>query len=656
MFSKYPVVPAGLAVAGIAAFLIASCGTQKKLESILYDDAPVPAIHEAKLPDVPIGRRSMMRDTVKFRDDKTGEEWFLMKTHTDEVTGEVTASEVLEEAVVTARFRNVAERNGRVELRFQILVPPSVQDSKWQVQLYPDMFALEDSIRLDPVVITGKKYREEQMKGYERYAKLLSEIETAPDTYLNRRNLEIFLARNLPEVYALKNDTTYVSDERFATIYGLHAQEIVDHYSHAARIRKNQQKKAQLRRMNEQYKQFLDNEGIRLDTVLVDDKGTFVYEYVESVRTRPGLRKVDVVLSGEVLEKGNVIYSMPAGDPYTFYISTTSSLSDPKEKYVSRIIERRVASNMSLHIDFRQGSSEVVDSLGNNANELSRVRRVLDQLVHDTEFDLDSIVVTASSSPEGAWALNERLSRERSLSVSAYFEEYLSAIRNRYEEEDSGLHFDESGNLVETVRRRIPFKNHYIVEDWQTLDMLVMADTAMTEKMKREYATFRDYKDADGREYRMHKMSWYPHLKESVYPKLRRVDFDFFLHRKGMVRDTMVTTVIDSVYMHGLAALQDMDYPKAANLLASYKDYNTAVAFIGDERNLSALEILSGLPQTASVHYLLAIVNARLGNQQEAVQHYMMSCKMDRSFVFRGNLDPEISELIAVYGINKEDN
>ena len=151
-------------------------------------------------------------------------------------------------------------------------------------------------------------------------------------------------------------------------------------------------------------------------------------------------------------------------------------------------------------------------------------------------------------------------------------------------------------------------------------------------------------------------MSAYSYIKDSLYPRLRHVKFDFYLHRKGMVKDTMVTTVVDSSYKKGIIALENMDYSLASKILAPYKDYNTAVAFVGDDRNYGAMEILEGLPGTPSVHYLLAIVCSRLGNQQEAVEHYMTACRMDGSYVARGNLDPEISELISVYGLNKDDD
>ncbi len=52
----------------------------------------------------------------------------------------------------------------------------------------------------------------------------------------------------------------------------------------------------------------------------------------------------------------------------------------------------------------------------------------------------------------------------------------------------------------------------------------------------------------------------------------------------------------------------------------------------------------------------MAILYSRDGDDQNAVQKYMDACRKDRSFVNRGNLDPEIAVLIKRYGLNKQDD
>ena len=123
-----------------------------------------------------------------------------------------------------------------------------------------------------------------------------------------------------------------------------------------------------------------------------------------------------------------------------------------------------------------------------------------------------------------------------------------------------------------------------------------------------------------------------------------------------MVKDTVHTTEVDSTYMAGLEALREREYEKALSLLKDYKDYNTAIAYVSLDYNASAMAILEGLDPTPQVQYMMALLYARKGDDRNAVQSYLNACHEDRSYVFRGNLDPEINVLIQRYGLNKETN
>ena len=122
-----------------------------------------------------------------------------------------------------------------------------------------------------------------------------------------------------------------------------------------------------------------------------------------------------------------------------------------------------------------------------------------------------------------------------------------------------------------------------------------------------------------------------------------------------MVKDTVHTTVLDSTYMRGVAALRDRDYRKALEYLREYKDFNTAIAYVSLDYNASAMSILQKLDRTPQVNYMLALLYARNEDDQNAVQCYLDACREDRSYVFRGNLDPEIYTLIQRYGLNSNE-
>ena len=270
------------------------------------------------------------------------------------------------------------------------------------------------------------------------------------------------------------------------------------------------------------------------------------------------------------------------------------------------------------------------------------------------------MTIAASASPEGSLAANNALTLRRSRAASDYFEKYIRFVRDSVRRED-GLFLTVGDDLREgtlrgtgRARKDIPFLSRPGGEDWPKLDALVAADTLLTDEQKARYAEFAALGDLDEREKRMKGESWYRHVVDTHYPRLRTVRFSFALHRKGMVKDTIHTTELDTVYMKGVQAIRDHDYQAALAFLAPYHDYNTAVAYVALDRNLSALEILEPLPRTPQVNYMLALLYARRGDDQAAVQHYLNACGQDRSFVSRGNLDPEISALIKRYDLHKE--
>ena len=641
-----------------AALLLFSCGVSRKAQSLARGDVSATLKlrdEEPLLPEME-ALRSHRRDTIRVT-GLNGEEMFLMNAVQDE-NGEMVAHDVIDAAVVTARFRNVAERHGKVDLEFQIIVPEAMQDSKWQLRFFPDMYVLGDSIRLEPVVITGRDYRKAQLKGYQQYERFLASIVSDTTRFINVWQLELFLQRNIPEVYAFRSDSTEVSDEQFASVYGVTEQQAVDHYTNKIAKRWNNRKKSLRDRMYRKYiKVPIVTEGIRLDTVIRDVNGDFIYNYVQTISTRPKLRKVDIVLSGEVWESDRKVYLMSRSEPLTFYISSLSSFVDGKERYLTRIIERRAQANTACYVDFASGSSEVDISLSNNRDEIGRIRGNLAQLIEDTVYDLDSIVVTASASPEGSARANRSLAQRRSESVCRYFEDYIRHYRDSLDRE-AGFSIGEDGEVVHGVHRPdIRFIARNGGENWKMLDALIRKDSTVTDAQKEEYASLRaSAVDVDALEEGLRRQPYYRYLREQVYPRLRTVRFDFHLHRKGMVKDTVHTTELDTTYMLGVQAIRDRDYERAVTYLRTYADYNTAVAYCALDYNASALSILETLEPTAEVLYMRAVVYTRLGRVQEAVQCYVNSCELNPAYIHRGNLDPEIAALIKTYDLNRQND
>ena len=598
------------------------------------------------------------RDTLKIVEDD-GTEILIMKAIKDEETGEMVATEVLEAATVTARFRNIAERQGKIDLAFQVIVPESMRDSKWQLRFYPDMFVLEDSIRLDPVVITGEAYRKAQLRGYQQYDRFLSKIVNDSTKFINIRALEIFLKRNIPEIYAFKADTAWVSDEQFYSAYGVSQKEAVEHYTNQYAKGTNERRKSRMGKMYNRYvKSPIVTEGIRLDTVIVNPEGDFIYNYVQTINTRPKLRRADIILSGEIYEQDQRLYSIPRSEPLTFYISSISAFVDNTERYLTKVVERRASANTECRIDFEVGRADVKPELGENAAGISMIKQNLASLIENTEFDLDSIVVSAAASPDGTYAANASLAQKRSISVSKYFEKYIKEYTDSVKlAAGITLDLEGDGEMKSAFQaQNIVLTPRSIPENWDDLKLFVEEDVVMNVDQKAAFSALMEKEDnLDKREQQMRKADYFTYMKDAIYPRLRTVKFNFYLHRKGMVKDTVHTTVIDSTYMRGVAALKDMDWNAAIALLGPYNDFNTAVAYVGLDRNKNAMRILSKLERTPEVNYLLALLYSREDEPEKAVECYMRACKQNRAYVYRGNLDPEISVLIKTYGLNQED-
>lgn len=638
-----------------------SCGPSRKLsivrESLLAAAIRLPPDKE------PAGEESSNfvspdRDTLKVT-DLDGKELIVMKAVKDEKTGEMVATEQLNAAVVTARFRNIAERHGRIDLEFQVIVPKGMQDSEWQLRFHPDMFILEDSVRLDDVVITGADYRKAQLRGYQQYEKFLSRIVTDSVKFVDFRNLEIFLKRNIPQLYAFKSDSSFVSDAAFATVYGVTEREAVEHYTNRYLRWLNERLKARRGSMYAKYvKAPLVTEGIRLDTVIRNGAGDFIYNYVQTVNTRPRLRKVDIVLSGEIFRQDQRLYDMPHSEPLTFYISSVSAFADNTERFLTTVMSRNVATNTECRIDFETGKSEIRADLAGNSSEIDFIKANIRNLLSNESYDLDSVTIAASASPEGSEKSNNALSYARAKSAAGYFDRFIQFYKDSLQNE-AGFFVSVDKDLNESHIRKaersdrdIRFKSRSGGENWLMLDDLISLDTLMTEQQKyRYYDICKQVSSKDERELRLRREDFFEHIVDSMYPRLRTVRFRFALHRKGMVKDTVHTTVLDSSYMRGVQFVRDHDYKSAIEILRPYADFNTALAYVALDYNKSALSILETLPGSARVDYLLALVYSRIGDDRLAVEHYLHSCREDRSFVHRGNLDPEISSLVKRYNL-----
>lgn len=549
----------------------------------------------------------------------------IMNAIRDTETGEMVATDIISASKVTARFRNVPERGGYVSIGFDLSVPSSLTRSEWKLMMEPYMVLQDDTLSLESIHVAGRAYREAQLRGYQRYRRFLESIITDSTDFVRIGQLEIFLKRNFPQTYAMKTDSSFVSEPQAENLFGVTQREALEHYTRKWKKKLNDRRLSNRGRMFARYvKDPLAREGVRLDTVVADGDG-FIYRYSHRFRSRPHLKKAVVFLQGGLYRRGEKILSMPESDDMTFYISSLSTLADMTQKYRIKILERTVYDNTKALIDFAQGSSGIDTLLGDNASELERVCRCIGDVVERQELVLDSLIVSASCSPEGRYEHNRRLALSRAEEVRRYL---MGKVPDQWKD---------------------AMKVSCVPENWDIFRKLVKNDTVMAGKeVERVLGLTADLGRPDDVERRLASLPSYRYMREKIYPKLRSVSFDFHLHRSGMVKDTVHTTEPDTVYMSGLEALRDLDYKRAVTILRPYGDYNSALAYLSAEYNHSALEVLKGLDdEDPRVCYLMAVTLSRLEQPSLAQAWLGRAVKLDPYLRHRANLDPEMAVFAA---------
>ena len=407
----------------------------------------------------------------------------------------------------------------------------------------------------------------------------------------------------------------------------------------------------------------------RLDTVIFRPDHRIDFYYSQQVEANENTDKLLVYLSGGVENRRGDRYEMRHSDTLSFSVKSMISFLDERTRYMHRIVLRDAEANARFYFTFPSGRAKL-DTTAENRSQVRAVRNLTRDLMLDPIYIIDSISLRATSSPEGTWRINDRLARERAEALrSVLVEEFrplYDSLRN--EAVKAYVTLDEEGREVVVEgdeEEKLPdlpnlLRTEWLAEDWDELARLVRADTVIADK-EAVLAMIADRETApDAREYRI-RLKYpkaYAHMRKNIYPQMRAVDFRFNLHRRGQKQDTVYTTEVDQRYMDALELLKKRRYEEALNTLRDYDDRNTAIAYMSLGYNKAAYRVLMAQPNvdwTAEEQYLLSIISARLGDEEEAVQHFLRACELRSNLKFRGNLDPELSYLIRKYGLDQQD-
>ena len=465
----------------------------------------------------------------------------------------------IEQVTVVAKMRSIPERNGRVVLDFIVTLPKQLLGKSRSVVITPILHKPDESVALEDLVIRGGRFSLLQERDYWQYETYVERFR--PDTVGREAAFNRFVKFPYPE-------------------------------------------------------------DVRLDS-LVEGRSTVTYYYSQAVKTDETSKKMLVTLQGQVLAVDDSAYRLPPSDTLSYVVSSMLSFVDTVPRYRIKVIDKFVTVEDRNYIQFFVGDTRVVDTLGDNRRQLDKITGLMRQIVEQQEFWVDTITLTAASSPEGAYAFNDRLSQGRAAALKRY-------LVRRY------------GRSIDTM-----LTVRWVAEDWQELtnrirtDREVVSRDAILELIVAE-------KNPDRREQAIRQQfsKEYAYIRSVIYPQLRAVNFRYSLRRKGMVKDTIHTTELDTAYARGVQLLQKRKYAKALYILNDYNDRNTVVAHLSLDHNERAMELLASLPKDAVTEYLKAIACSRLGRKEEGRRHFLEACRLDGRMEYRGNLDPEIAELL----------
>ena len=465
----------------------------------------------------------------------------------------------IEQVTVVAKMRSIPERNGRVVLDFIVTLPKQLLGKSRSVVITPILHKPDESVALEDLVIRGGRFSLLQERDYWQYETYVERFR--PDTVGREAAFNRFVKFPYPE-------------------------------------------------------------DVRLDS-LVEGRSTVTYYYSQEVKTDETSKKMLVTLQGQVLAVDDSAYRLPPSDTLSYIVSSMLSFVDTIPRYRIKVVDKFVTVEDRNYIQFFVGDTRVVDTLGDNRRQLDKITGLMRQIVEQQEFWVDTITLTAASSPEGAYAFNDRLSQGRAAALKRY-------LVRRY------------GKSIDTM-----LSVQWVAEDWAELTNRIRTDReiinrdAILELIAAE-------KNPDRREQaiRLRFPKEYAYIRSVIYPQLRAVNFRYSLRRKGMVKDTIHTTELDTAYARGVELLQKRKYAKALYILNDYNDRNTVVAHLSLDHNERAMELLATMPKDAVTEYLRAIACSRLGRKEEGRRHFLEACRLDERMEYRGNLDPEIAELL----------
>lgn len=195
----------------------------------------------------------------------------------------------------------------------------------------------------------------------------------------------------------------------------------------------------------------------------------------------------------------------------------------PSVRYIEPEVEETKARSYeaSAFIDFPVAKYNIIPTFRRNASELDKIKESIEKVAKDGDMSISTVKLTGYASPEGSYALNDRLSRQRTEALRTYLTQNLS------------------------TKNMPTFEVNNVAENW---DGLVEAVEGSSLAYKNDILSIiKNVSDLDLRERELKKLDngkVYRELLEYYYPALRKTSYEV----KYVIRQFTITEARDLVW------------------------------------------------------------------------------------------------------------
>lgn len=226
-------------------------------------------------------------------------------------------------------------------------------------------------------------------------------------------------------------------------------------------------------------------------------KNPRVIEYEYTIPYQPWMQNANLICIQRFNSKKSTV--LISEDIYSKGVTVTP-IPIPVQEIATSVVETIKVMDGKVNINFPINSSKIDMTLDSNIRELLNLENLITGVMENPNAIVDSVVIVASSSPDGIWESNNKLAMARAKAVKHYLVSNLGVAKDMT-------------NMI-SVR--------CIAENWEGLENLVNASNVTG---KPQILKVLAIKDLTARERAMMALPQYGYMKKYILPQLRFVKY-----------------------------------------------------------------------------------------------------------------------------------